>query len=278
MFPIKVQHGEVTRRLVLQEPYLYQTLLKQILSRFELSNYYTHNSHLLYFNQDGELVSMSTDAELSQALALSQPDKVLRLRLMIKTSDDSYETTDFEDSATTTFLSVKKMKKPQHSDEKTQQPLDVVKDAGHVVKFVFENDMYKIKLETLSFASIQQGVANRLGNLGATPSLLRIRYRDSDGDEVSIANESDLAEALREQPGALKLLCSLKKHADHAAMARAGTVPPLSQRLGVVASTRGCLMTMNASARSGASLRGGLNTLQTRQQRVGFSFSRSACR
>lgn len=77
--------------------------------------------------------------------------------------------------------------------------------------------MYKIKLETLSFANLQQGVADRLRTLGATPSLLLIRYQDSDGDEVSIANESDLTEALMEQPGGLKLLCSLKKLSGEAA-------------------------------------------------------------
>jgi hypothetical protein len=71
--------------------------------------------------------------------------------------------------------------------------------------------MYKIKLQTLSFANLQRGVVDRLGTLGVTLSRLLIRYQDSDGDEVSIANELDLTEAMREQPGGLKLLCSLKK-------------------------------------------------------------------
>jgi hypothetical protein len=90
--------------------------------------------------------------------------------------------------------------------------------------------MYKIKLETLSFANLQQGVADRLGTLGTSPLLLLIRYQDSDGDEVSIANDMDLTEALREQPGGLKLLCSLKNHAEEAACERPGDhVPHLTR-------------------------------------------------
>jgi hypothetical protein len=91
--------------------------------------------------------------------------------------------------------------------------------------------MYKIKLETLSFANLQRGVADRLGTLGTSPLLLLIRYQDSDGDEVSIANDMDLTEALREQPGGLKLLCSLKNHAEEAAGAMSGTPLGLRQEI-----------------------------------------------
>jgi hypothetical protein len=225
MVSIKVYHGEVIRRLVLHEPYVYQTLLARVLGQFELDIDHLQSAQLLYFDQDGFLISMSTDVELTKAIGLHQyfqPDAhpVLRLKLVVKTSDDFYESTDSNSSAI--FVSGGNDIVPSHEKVKSPLALEVLEDAGHVVKFMFEKDMYKIKLETLSFENIKRGVADRLGILCATLSLLRIRYQDSDGDEVSISNESDLTEALREKPGVLKLLCSLKQNVGDASMT--GTV------------------------------------------------------
>ena len=71
--------------------------------------------------------------------------------------------------------------------------------------------MYKIKIERLSFESLQQSVSERIGS---TPAQLLFRYLDADGDAVSIANQADLTEALKEISGCLRLICSLKKDDD----------------------------------------------------------------
>jgi len=101
MFVIKVQHGEVTRRLVLQEPYTYQSLLQTVLSRFELSISHSRSAQLRYIDPDGDLISMNTDAELSEALALinqSDAQPVLRLKLVVNGSDVSCESPASEES------------------------------------------------------------------------------------------------------------------------------------------------------------------------------------
>jgi hypothetical protein len=101
MFVIKVQHGEVTRRLVLQEPYSYQSLLQTVLSRFELSAAHSRSAQLRYIDPDGDLISMNTDAELSEALALinqSDAQPVLKLKLILSSSDASCESPGSEES------------------------------------------------------------------------------------------------------------------------------------------------------------------------------------
>uniref|UniRef100_A0A6T8BRE7 PB1 domain-containing protein n=1 Tax=Cryptomonas curvata TaxID=233186 RepID=A0A6T8BRE7_9CRYP len=100
MFVIKVQYGEVTRRLVLQEPYTYQSLLQTVLSRFELS-IASRGAQLRYIDPDGDLISMNTDAELSEALALinqSDAQPVLRLKLVVHCSDATCESPASEES------------------------------------------------------------------------------------------------------------------------------------------------------------------------------------
>ncbi len=98
---IKVQHGEVTRRLVLQEPYSYQSLLQTVLSRFDLSAAHSRSAQLRYIDPDGDLISMNTDAELSEALALinqSDAQPVLKLKLILSSSDASCESPGSEES------------------------------------------------------------------------------------------------------------------------------------------------------------------------------------
>jgi len=101
MFVIKVQHGEVTRRLVLQEPYAYQSLLQTVLSRFELSSAQARSAQLRYIDPDGDLISMNTDAELSEALSLvnqSDAQPVLRLKLVVNSYDAACESPASEES------------------------------------------------------------------------------------------------------------------------------------------------------------------------------------
>lgn len=68
--------------------------------------------------------------------------------------------------------------------------------------------MYKLKLAQLSVSSLQQGLADRVG-VAATQ--LQFRYRDADGDDISIMNDSDLKSAANECPASLRLTCLVKK-------------------------------------------------------------------
>ena len=98
---VKVQFGDVNRRLVLQEPYTFKSLLQMVTSRFELNQAQALSAQLRYIDPDGDLISMNTDTELSEALALlsqSSQSEVQPLRMKLICPEVSCESPGSEDS------------------------------------------------------------------------------------------------------------------------------------------------------------------------------------
>jgi len=142
MFVVKVQFGDVNRRLVLQEPFTFDSLLQTVVSRFDLKPCQALNAQLRYVDPDGDLISMNTDAELAEALALVNQSEVQALRMKLICSEISCESPKSEDSVV--FISDSKYAFEERAlqigeDEKRRAEELLAKEAAERVLIEEEN-------------------------------------------------------------------------------------------------------------------------------------------
>eukprot|EP00292_Cryptomonas_paramecium_P007112 CAMPEP_0113703574 /NCGR_PEP_ID=MMETSP0038_2-20120614/25951_1 /TAXON_ID=2898 /ORGANISM="Cryptomonas paramecium" /LENGTH=456 /DNA_ID=CAMNT_0000628083 /DNA_START=85 /DNA_END=1451 /DNA_ORIENTATION=- /assembly_acc=CAM_ASM_000170 len=85
MYVLKVQYGEVTRRITIQEPFDFKSVLVTVVGRFELGESEAPRAQLRYVDPDGDVISMNSDAELAEALSLASSDAqaVLKMKLVV---------------------------------------------------------------------------------------------------------------------------------------------------------------------------------------------------
>jgi hypothetical protein len=79
MYVVKIKHGETLRRIVLDDVFTYAALWTVVSERFELPA--TFCGALRYEDPDGDLISLSTDDEVQEALRLCGDGKTLKMTL-----------------------------------------------------------------------------------------------------------------------------------------------------------------------------------------------------
>jgi len=151
MYVIKVQFGEVNRRLVLQEPYTFKSLLQMVTSRFELSPPQAVNAQLRYVDPDGDLISMNTDAELCEALALlthSNQAEVQPLRMKLLCPEVCCESPGSEDS----IVLVDQMEKRFSANMLSEQVKERLEETSDQIKQV---ELARLEAEEAAKAALE---------------------------------------------------------------------------------------------------------------------------
>lgn len=79
MYVVKIKYEDTLRRIVLEDCFTYESLFKIVSERFELPA--TFCGVLRYEDPDGDLISVSTDDEVEEALRLCGDGKTLKMTL-----------------------------------------------------------------------------------------------------------------------------------------------------------------------------------------------------
>ena len=169
---VKVKFDDEVRRIILQPPYEFKTLLREVASRFNL------NHEIIALDKYGEWTT--SDEDLRRAVSSSASSSCLRVELSIKKPSPGVQTRKGEPSF---VLPTQVADRSPAFKRQGEISIKASIEGGELRKFSFDLPVSLAKLET--------EIATEL-RLQGTPASMKFVYIDEDEETVTVKTDHEL--------------------------------------------------------------------------------------